>query len=142
MPPSPARPCTKTGCNALSRDGSGRCVDHPREAWQHRGNTSSTERGYGSQWRKLRLIVLRRDNGLCQCPECMGGVKRVTQAHEVDHIVSKARAERMGWTQGQIDALSNLRAVNRECHKRITQIDQGRTPTDRARFDSSGRVIW
>ena len=69
-----------------------------------------------------------RDSGLCQCPDCLGGGKRVTLAHEVDHIVSKARAAAMGWTQERTDSLANLRAVNRECHKRITMIEQGRTP--------------
>ena len=52
----------------------------------------------------------------------------MTLAHEVDHIVSKARAAAMGWTQERTDSLANLRAVNRECHKRITMIEQGRTP--------------
>ena len=127
MPPSPARPCTKPGCAALSRDGSGRCVDHPREAWLHSVKGSAAQ-GYDAKWRKLRLIVLARDNGLCQCPDCLGGIRRVTPANEVDHIVSKARAARMGWTREQTDAMHNLRSVNHDCHKRITTLDQGRTP--------------
>lgn len=141
MPPLPARPCTHAGCSALSRDGSGRCEKHPRKAWQHDNRTSS-DRGYGYAWQQLRIKILARDAGLCQCPDCLGGVKRVTPATEVDHIVSKARAERMGWSREQVDAQSNLRAVNRDCHKRLTMIDQGRTPADHPRFDSSGRVIW
>lgn len=59
-----------------------------------------------------------RDNGLCQCDQCKAE-KRVTLAQEVDHIKPKA--------QGGTDDLSNLRAVSRECHKRITAEQQGKT---------------
>lgn len=139
MPPSPARTCNHPGCKALSRDGSGRCESHPRKAWQHQGrDTSSTARGYGSAWQRLRLIVLARDCGVCQCPECKQS-GRIRKASEVDHIVSKARAASMGWSQAQTDSMGNLRAVHPECHKRITMIDQGRNPGQL--FDASGRVI-
>jgi 5-methylcytosine-specific restriction enzyme A len=55
--------------------------------------------------------VLRRDGYVCQCDECRR-FKRVTEANEVDHIVPIAR--------GGTDDMSNLRAINGECHKRIT----------------------
>ena len=97
-----------------------------RKAWQH-PTTSSTARGYGYAWQQLRLIVLARDNGLCQCPECK-------------HIVSKARAAHLGWSQQQVDSLDNLRAVHSECHRRITMLDNGRNPGQL--FDASGRVVW
>ena len=142
MPAAPARQCTKPGCQALSRDGSGRCTDHPRQAWQHQDNASSSARGYGYKWQKLRLQVLARDSGLCQCPDCLGGARRVTPANEVDHIVSKARAAQLGWSQAQTDALDNLRAVSHDCHVRITMAEQGRTPRQVASFGQDGRVIW
>lgn len=77
-------------------------------------------RGYGTSWDKLRLVILRRDNYLCQCPDCLGGEKRIRPATEVDHIKPKA--------EGGTDAESNLRAVNSECHKRLTALQNGYTP--------------
>lgn len=85
-------------------------------------------RGYGTRWDKLRLVILRRDNYLCQCPDCLGGEKQVTAASEVDHVVPKAEGKRLGWTEEQIDAESNLRAVNSDCHKRLTALQNGYTP--------------
>lgn len=81
---------------------------------------SRHERGYGTAWDKLRLRILARDCGLCQCPECQGGEKRLTVATHVDHITPKA--------QGGTDDESNLRAVNKDCHKRITLLQQGKRP--------------
>ena len=79
---------------------------------------SRHKRGYSSAWDKIRVIVLQRDNGLCQCEECQGGKVRLTLANEVHHILSKAK--------GGTDDLSNLQAINKECHKRETAADQGR----------------
>lgn len=85
---------------------------------------SSSARGYGSRWQKLRLVILARDHHLCQCAEC-ATLQVPKLANEVNHKVSKADAKRMGWTQDQIDATSNLEAVNAECHERITQKQKG-----------------
>ena len=89
-----------------------------RSGWHGRG--SRHERGYGSGWDKLRLRILDRDKWLCQCPDCLGGIKRVREAHEVDHIVPKAR--------GGDDAPENLRAVNRDCHRKLTTMQNGGKP--------------
>ena len=86
---------------------------------------SSSKRGYGAKWQKLRLFILARDMHLCQCDQCGGGDKRLTPASEVNHKVSKAEARFKGWTQDQIDDPSNLEAVNAECHKRITAHQKG-----------------
>jgi 5-methylcytosine-specific restriction protein A len=85
---------------------------HP---WQHRKG-SSTGRGYGYSWQQLRLRILQRDGYLCRCPRCQAK-GWVREANEVDHIVPKA--------QGGTDEPSNLRAVNRACHERITLEQQG-----------------
>lgn len=87
---------------------------------------SSSSRGYGPRWRKLRLVILRRDKYLCQCAEC---AKRLVPlpATEVNHKVPKAEARRLGWTEEQIDHPSNLEAVNTDCHKRITALQNGYT---------------
>lgn len=81
---------------------------------------SRHKRGYGSSWDKLRLYILYRDKGICQCPDCMGGEKRLTPATEVDHIIPKA--------QGGTDDESNLRAVNTDCHKKLTALQKGYKP--------------
>ncbi len=94
-----------------------------RSGWS---TESRHKRGYGSQWDKIRKVVLARDNGLCQCRECQGGKLRVLVANEVHHVVSKDQAKRQGWTQEQTDALSNLISINSECHKRETAAEQGR----------------
>lgn len=80
---------------------------------------SRHRRGYGSKWDKLRKVVLQRDNGLCQCEDCLGGRLRLTIATEVDHIKPKAI--------GGTDDMNNLRAINKECHKKKTAAEQGRT---------------
>jgi 5-methylcytosine-specific restriction protein A len=81
-------------------------------------------RGYGSAWDKLRLYILERDFHLCQCAEC---AKRLVPlpANQVNHKTSKAEAQKLGWTQDQIDDPSNLEAVNADCHERITKEQKG-----------------
>ena len=82
------------------------------------GNTSAKDRGYGWEWQKLRLQILRRDNGLCQCDRCKGGAVFTKIATEVDHIIPKSK--------GGTDDPANLQAINKECHKRKTQQEQGK----------------
>lgn len=109
MPISPPKPCRFLGCGKLVADGA-YCQDHRREcnanrfADTHRG--SRHERGYGTAWDKLRVFILKRDNGLCQ-PCIKQG--RVTKATQVDHIVQKK--------SGGTDEESNLQAICTECHK-------------------------
>ena len=94
---------------------------------------SRHRRGYGSAWDRLRLVVLKRDNGLCQCNKCQGGKIRLTQANEVHHIVPKAK--------GGTDDLHNLQAINSECHKRETAKEQGRTLRPKRIISESGWPI-
>lgn len=114
----PNKPCRARGCNALTRNAGGYCDEHASQSsgWARRQDAagSTTSRGYGYSWQKLREKVLRRDGYLCQCEECQA-LGRVRPAHEVDHRVPKAA--------GGTDALSNLRAMNHECHKRKTAAD-------------------
>lgn len=84
-------------------------------------------RGYGSEWDRIRLQVLRRDNGLCMCSRCQGGKLRVTQASEVHHIKAKA--------DGGTDNMSNLQAINAECHKREDARNQGKMIKPRIGID-------
>lgn len=82
---------------------------HPRKPhnWEHKKTT--TQRGYGHQWRKLRDAVMRRDGFLCQVCKSTG---RYTPADEVDHIVQKA--------DGGTDHPDNLQAICKPCHKEKT----------------------
>lgn len=111
----PCRKCRK----ALTRCPSGYCdVCKPAEesnwtGWQkQRGNRH--ERGYGNDWDKLRLVILERDEGLCQI--C---IKEdvITRATHIDHIVPKAK--------GGTNAHSNLQALCKRCHDRKTATERG-----------------
>ncbi|OZI64607.1 hypothetical protein CAL20_02850 [Bordetella genomosp. 4] len=78
----------------------------------------------GRPWRRLRLMILNRDGWLCQCDECKR-LGRVLVAHEVDHHIPLSR--------GGTDDPSNLRAINRDCHKAKTQREGGRRYPKRSR---------
>ncbi len=85
---------------------------------------SRQSRGYGSQWVKIRKLVMARDKGLCQpCAK----ESRVTRATQVDHVVSKAEAVRRRWTQAQVDDPANLQAICTPCHDRKTTEENGGT---------------
>lgn len=117
MPPRAKRICTQPGCNALA-DRTGRCSAHPKQAWAdvtRRG--SRQERGYGAAWDRVRLQVLQRDNYLCQCKDCSEAGLLLT-ASEVDHRIPKM--------DGGTDDPENLQAINRDCHKRKTQVEAAR----------------
>lgn len=111
-----ARPCRHTGCPNLvtSRSQKGYCDEHANERtnwYKHTQGRSSSERGYGYNWRKLRDRVLERDGYICRCEECIS-TGRIRQANDVDHIVPKAK--------GGTDNMNNLRSINRECHRAKT----------------------
>lgn len=73
-------------------------------------------RGYGKEWEKLRLIVLQNAHYICQCKHCRDD-KRLKPASEVDHIKPKA--------DGGTDDISNLQAINHDCHRRKSAEDRG-----------------
>ena len=97
------------------------------------GKGSTTERGYGQRWRVLRLLVMERDKWLCQCDLCLGGRLRVRPATECDHRIPKSR--------GGTDALDNLRAVSKACHKRISLEQRGHVARPKTRFDVNGDPV-
>lgn len=109
MPKLAPKPCCYPGCAKYSVKYS-RCQDHqPAAGWSH--TLSSTQRGYGTYWSKLRKVVLLRDSYICQCSEC-ASLNRLRNASEVDHILPKS--------QGGTNAIKNLQAINKECHKQKT----------------------
>ena len=88
----------------------------PKQQWSRDRAKTTTQRGYGAAWRKLRKIVIARDSGLCQVCLSSGFVKSFD---EVDHITPKAK--------GGSDDLNNLQCICKPCHKAKT-----------ARHDSKG----
>jgi 5-methylcytosine-specific restriction protein A len=84
---------------------------------------SRQARGYGKEWERVRRVVLARDCGICQPCLKQGKVHAGT---EVDHIVSKAKAAAMGWDDARVNDLTNLQAINTDCHKVKTQDEQGK----------------
>lgn len=111
-----ARPCRATNCANLVKSPAqrGYCDAHAemRGAFARgKESGSTTKRGYGSAWQRLRKQVLERDGFICQCADCKAS-GRLREASEVDHIVGKA--------DGGTDATSNLQAINRDCHRKKT----------------------
>lgn len=69
----------------------------------HGDRPHAAARGYGATWRKLRLMVLRREP---LCRRCGAA------ALDVDHIIPRRR--------GGPDSLENLQALCHPCHSRKT----------------------
>ena len=114
MPVSAKSPCRQSGCAELvSR--SGYCEAHKRKSWSSRRKGTTTERGYGADWRKLRKLVIKRDGGLCQPCKRNG---RLFSFDDIDHINPK--------TKGGTDALSNLQCICKPCHKTKTSAKDNR----------------
>jgi 5-methylcytosine-specific restriction protein A len=113
MPSKPLRPCASPGCPELVA--SGRCEKHSKQEQQRydkrRGNFR--ERGYTSQWDKVRLIKLRR-NPLCERCDGQGKVESATLVH---HIQSLSKG-------GALTDMSNLMSLCIKCHDDI-HMEQG-----------------
>ena len=116
MPSAAPKPCVHPGCGVLVRDGTSRCGKHPQaRGFADKQRGTRQQRGYGTEWTKLREVILKRDAGLCQ--PCKS-TDRVTLAREVDHIKPKA--------EGGTDDESNLQSICRACHLTKTQAESKR----------------
>jgi 5-methylcytosine-specific restriction enzyme A len=105
--PVKARPlCSSPGCSGRAEVGS-RCEQHAKQARRQQRppdtRPTSSERGYGYAWQKLRARYL----AVHPCCELAGCTERST---DVDHVVSKR--------QGGPDEWSNLQAL---CHRHHSQ---------------------
>ena len=82
--------------------------------WQTESGSHGWGQGRAAGWKVTRLRILKRDGGLCQCHECrVNG--RYEIAHMIDHIDNRRGP-------GYEDD-NNLAAINRECHKRKTDLE-------------------
>jgi len=107
-PRKTGRPCRS--CRVGIHYGTGYCekcqgTESTKRWEQHHKGRTATQRGYGSQWRKIREQVLTRDKNLCQ--PCLRN-NIATTAKQVDHIIAKAL--------GGSDIESNLEAICVKCH--------------------------
>lgn len=107
MPRKAPTACRHIGCPALI-DKPGYCDEHKRDAigWRpdrERGNRHA--RGFGTGWDRKRLLILKRDCGLCQ--PCLKE-QRVTAATQVDHIVPRG--------EGGTSDEDNLQSICDKCH--------------------------
>lgn len=114
MPKRPQRPCRK--CKKLHRNKTGYCDEHEElsnwKNWKH-AKLTTTERGYGHAWEKIKKRILRRDKALCQPCKRVG---RLTQADDVDHIIAKHK--------GGSDRDDNLECICKPCHRLKTATER------------------
>ena len=109
MPFQPKKPCCALGCHTLTT--ARYCEKHVGKAQEKdRGRLSSTKRGYGYRWQKIRAAVLAEEP-LCRFHHEKG---EVVAATEVDHIDGNSRN----------NARSNLRPLCKPCHSARTARDQ------------------
>lgn len=104
-------------------------------AWSKESRQS---RGYGPAWDRVRKVVLARDFGLCQVCKKKGFV---THATAVDHIISKAKAATLRWSQERIDAESNLQAICKPCHDLKTVEEHGKKKRPQVTIGADGWPI-
>jgi 5-methylcytosine-specific restriction enzyme A len=90
--------------------------------------TSAQSRGYGHEWLKLRLLVMRRDSHLCQACWRKG---RPTPGTEVHHRIPKAA--------GGTDDMTNLETLCHQCHLEADAAARGYTI--KPRYNSKGYRI-
>ena len=112
MPLKPLSPCLYPSCPAFAEVGECYCKVHKVKAdksEQDRRGTS-THRGYGSRWQRLRLLVLARDP-VCRHPGC------TELSTDVDHVVPKS--------QGGTDTMENLQGLCHGHHSLKTDKEDG-----------------
>ena len=117
MPARIPTPCRAHGCPAVTTASHGFCADHAARAsgWTREDRGSSSQRGYGGRWKRLRREVLERDKALCQLCSEQG---KVMPAVAVDHITPKA--------EGGTDDPENLQAICKPCHQAKTEEESKR----------------
>lgn len=118
MPSKPLKPCSKLGCQNLTRN---RYCDIHTQVQQElikdydRNRDAQSKTFYKSkQWREVRQVVITRDRGLCV--ECLRN-GRIKPGKIVDHIIPL----KVDWSQRL--SLTNLQYLCQQCHNAKTQKD-------------------
>ena len=117
MPNKLARGCAQTGCPELTRDPSCYCPEHKKlhQTRQDERRGSSSERGYGARWQRVRKHFLNL-NPVCE--ECYK--KGIAEpATTVDHIVPHKGNMELFWDQENLQSLCKLH------HDRKTATESG-----------------
>lgn len=83
----------------------------------------------------------------CQAPRCLATSRVITLGHrlwglDAGHIVGKADARRMGWTDEQINALDNSRPEHRRCNRHAGARASGRWRTKPDRPTIRTSRVW
>jgi 5-methylcytosine-specific restriction protein A len=116
MPYAPLKPCAQPGCPLLIPSGQTRCDQHGKEFTRayERSRGTPAQRGYDSQWRRVREKALQRDGYICQgqCKE----KGRITPATTVHHVVAFEQGNRRD--PRRLD-INNLVSLCQPCHSRI-----------------------
>jgi 5-methylcytosine-specific restriction protein A len=112
------RVCNKQGCFALTD--SGYCKSHEylkdaNKVARDKDRASSSERGYGSRWRRRRRFFLAHQSLCVRCLE----IGRVTGASIVDHIIPPKGDQQLFWDE------SNWQALCKICHGYKTAKEDG-----------------
>lgn len=104
-------------------------------AW---GKLSRQARGYGPEWDRAKKLAFDRDQKLCVHCAREG---RTTIYHSVDHIVPKAKAKKMGWSEERQNHISNLQCLCEPCHKKKTKEENGATYKPKLTYGLDGWPI-
>jgi 5-methylcytosine-specific restriction endonuclease McrA len=75
--------------------------------WQRRDGRSSTARGYGADWRRVRAAVLAAEP-LCRTCAAQGRVERATQVDHIEGFAGVADPARL--------SVGNLQPLCAACH--------------------------
>lgn len=118
MPWAAKRPCKHSGCPALVSKGY--CNEHQHKAAQARQQAdsqrgTSSQRGYGSRWQKVRATFLAH-HPLCAHCKASG---YITAAKVVDHIRPHRGDQALFWNH------DNWQALCKPCHDRKTATEDG-----------------
>jgi 5-methylcytosine-specific restriction endonuclease McrA len=104
----------------------------PTASWRKDKGTSS-ERGYTWAWTKARKAYLAEHPLCVMCGEMTP--PRITPANVVDHVIPHQGNSVLFWDEGNWQALCKLH------HDTEKAEIEGRHKA-KAKFDSSGRVVW
>ncbi len=117
MPWKPKHPCAFPGCLTLVESGQSRCPIHKSvmSSKYDRRRGTSTERGYGVRWRRLRTWFL---NAHPLCAECQRQGKLIPAAL-VDHIIPHRGDSALLYDP------ANLQSLCTTCHNRKTATEDG-----------------